>query len=108
MKKVNLLILVTRVCMRKPFFILRKQAKLMGNYFIIPKRNLDHLCPAVYAMTKMADLKKFRQSEGMFMDSTILASFSQIHQNEISLADQTILTNFRHFRYCMYFQTYLI
>lgn len=51
----------------------------MGNYFIIPKRNLDHLCPAVYAMTKMADLKKFRQSEGMFMDSTILASFSQIH-----------------------------
>lgn len=86
MKKVNLMILVTRVCMRKPFFILRKQAKLMGNYFIIPKRNLDHLCPAVYAMTKMADLKKFRQSEGMFMDSTILASFSQIHQNEISLA----------------------
>lgn len=56
----------------------------MGNYFIISKRNLDHLCPAVYAMTKMADLKKFRQSEGMFMDSTILASFSQIHQNEIS------------------------
>lgn len=56
----------------------------------------------------MADLKKFRQSEGMFMDSTILASFSQIHQNEISLADQTILTNFRHFRYCMYFRTYLI
>lgn len=44
----------------------------------------------------------------MFMDSTILASFSQIHQNEISLADQTILTNFRHFRYCMYFLTYLI
>ena len=94
--------------MRKPFFILRKQAKLMGNYFIIPKRNLDHLCPAVYTMTKMADLKKFRQSEGMFVDSTILASFSQIHQNEISLADQTILTNFRHFRYCMYFRTYLI
>ena len=59
MKKVNLLILVTRVCMRKPFFILRKQAKLMGNYFIIPKRNLDHLCPAVYAMAKMATWRNF-------------------------------------------------
>ena len=41
----------------------------------------------MHAVTKMADLTKFRQIERMFMDSAILANFSQILQSEISLSD---------------------
>ena len=61
----------------------------------------------MHAVTKMADLTKFRQTERMFMDSAILANFSQILQSEIRLLDLTILANVRHFRYCMHFWTYL-
>ena len=55
----------------------------------------------MHAVTKMADLTKFRQTERMFMDLAILANFSQILQSEISLSDLTILANVRHFRYCI-------
>ena len=65
------------------------------------------LCLEMHAVTKMADLTKFRQTERMFMDLAILANFSQILQSEISLSDLTILANVRHFRYCMHFWTYL-
>ena len=41
---------------------------------------------------------KFRQTEWMFMDLTILASFSPIRQSEINLAKLTILTNFSPIR----------
>ena len=61
----------------------------------------------MHAVTKMADLTKFRQTERMFMELAILANFSQILQSEISLSDLTILANVRHFRYCMHFWTYL-
>ena len=35
------------------------------------------LCLEMHAVTKMADLTKFRQTERMFMDLAILANFSQ-------------------------------
>ena len=35
------------------------------------------LCPDMHAVTKMADLTKFRQIERMFMNLAILANFSQ-------------------------------
>ena len=38
----------------------------------------------MHAVTKMADLTKFRQTERMFMDLAILANFSQILQSEIA------------------------
>ena len=41
---------------------------------------------------------KFRQTEWMFMDLTILASFSPIRESEINLAKLTILTNFSPIR----------
>ena len=51
----------------------------------------------MHAVTKMADLTKFRQIERMFMDSAILANFSQILQSEISLSDLTIWRMFAIF-----------
>ena len=36
------------------------------------------LCLEMHAVTKMADLTKFRQTERMFMELAILANFSQI------------------------------
>ena len=53
----------------------------------------------MHAVTKMADLTKFRQTERMFMELAILANFSQILQSEISLPDLTILANVRHFHF---------
>ena len=47
-----------------------------------------HLCPEMYAVTKMANLMKFPQIKWMFM---VL----------------TILTNLHHSGYCMHFWTYL-
>ena len=44
----------------------------------------------MHAMMKMVDLKKFYETELMFMDLIILANFSQIRQSKISL----ILSNF--------------
>ena len=41
------------------------------------------LCLEMHAVTKMADLTKFRQIERMFMDSAILANFSQILRNQV-------------------------
>ena len=41
---------------------------------LLPQTNL---CLEIYAVTIMADLTKFRQTYGMFMDLTILANFSQ-------------------------------
>ena len=46
----------------------------------------------------MADLTKFRQTERMYVDLTILAKFSQIFQNEISLVKWAILPNFSEIR----------
>ena len=57
----------------------------------------------MHAVTEMADLTKFCQTEWLFMDLTILTNCSQIRQSEISLADLMILTNFRRFCYCMHF-----
>ena len=55
------------------------------------------LCLEMHAVTKMADLTKFRQTERMFMDLAILANFSQILQSEISLSDLTIWRMFAIF-----------
>ena len=55
------------------------------------------LCLEMHAVTRMADLTKFRQTERMFMDSAILANFSQILQSEIGLSDLTIWRMFAIF-----------
>ena len=61
----------------------------------------------MHAVTKMADLTKFFQTEGMFSQTgqSDFYEFIQIRQSEISLADSPILTNFRHCRYCIHFWT---
>ena len=51
----------------------------------------------MHAVTEMADLTKFCQTEWLFMDLTILTNCSQIRQSEITSADLTILTNFSPF-----------
>lgn len=50
-----------------------------------------HLCPDIHAVTKMADLRKFGQTEWKFIYLTILEHLGQIHQNEISVAEWMIL-----------------
>ena len=52
----------------------------------------------MHAVTKVADLTKFRQTKYMFMDLTILAHYSQIRQSAISLAELTSLTSFSQIR----------
>ena len=74
-------------------------AKCQRNRGNLRKLSKAHLCPEMHAVTKMADLTTFRQTDWMLMDLTILANIGQIRQSKISLADLTISTHFPHFRY---------
>lgn len=40
-----------------------------------------HLCPEMYAVTKLVDFTKFRQTERTFVDLTILENFSKLCQS---------------------------
>ena len=62
-------------------------AKCQRNRGNLRKLSKAHLCPEMYAVTKIADLTTFRQTDWMFMDLTILANIGQIRQSKISLAD---------------------
>ena len=53
-------------------------------------------------------LRKFVKAKSAWRNRRFWRIFSQTRHSEISSADLAILTNFCHFRYCMYPWTYLL